>query len=145
MVVLSVFEVLRSKDVTLESFKTLLDYRSGLWKEAVLTLIKRLTENTNRWVKVGRGSLRNETVLLEDMRKLARYVSGDVKSLCFTVPFTVDNGHADVELREKILKMTPAEPKVIGLRKNTLHYMKKIIDSGRPIRLYGMFRVKVIT
>ncbi|WP_101478253.1 hypothetical protein [Candidatus Nitrosotalea bavarica] len=49
-----------------------------------------------------------------------------------TIPRIIDT----VEIKKKIMKMTPDERKRLGIGKGTLWYMKKNISDGKNIKIY---------
>ncbi|MCL4362780.1 hypothetical protein M1585_04840 [Candidatus Parvarchaeota archaeon] len=70
------------------------------------------------------------------MRKLSDYVLGKSNILKFYVPEVNIDRNDDIEVRDRILSITPAERKRLGINKSTLWYQKKRIIEGKTIKLY---------
>ncbi|MDH3395515.1 MAG: hypothetical protein OEL52_05085 [Nitrosopumilus sp.] len=58
------------------------------------------------------------------------------KEFDFIIPKIKLNRNDGLELREKILKMTPDERKQLGIIKSTLWYMKKNLVDGKNPKIY---------
>ncbi|MDH3780568.1 MAG: hypothetical protein OES15_06900 [Nitrosopumilus sp.] len=53
------------------------------------------------------------------------------------------NRNGNVELREKILSMTPDERKKAGINKSTLWYIKKNLSEGKSPKIYEKILLKI--
>jgi len=53
------------------------------------------------------------------------------------------NRNDNVELREKILKMTSEERKQLGINKSTLWYIKKNLSEGKTPKIYEKIFLKI--
>ena len=53
------------------------------------------------------------------------------------------NRNDNLELREKILNMTIAERKGLGINKSTLWYIKKNLSEGKTSRMYEKILLKI--
>ena len=49
------------------------------------------------------------------------------------------NRNDNVELREKVLNMTPDQRKQLGINKSTLWYLKKNLSEGKPLKCMRKF------
>ena len=78
-----------------------------------------------------------EFTLLDNIRKLADYVSDKSNILEFYIPEVKIDRNDDIAVRDKILNITPAERKRLKINKSTLWYRQKAIKEGKRIKLYG--------
>ena len=77
-----------------------------------------------------------EFTLLDNIRKLADYVSNKSNVLEFYIPEVKIDRNDDIEVRDKILSITPAERKRLKINKSTLWYRQKAIKDGKKIKIY---------
>ncbi len=140
---LSLIEVLRSGELSPRDFTTLPDYKVRLRPEGAKALVKRISENFNRSVAAKSGPRRYQTLLLENARRLERFIAGTNKRLDFSNRFEAENGAATAEVRAHLLVMSVEERKALGLSKTTAFYHRRAIQAGRPLRLYAKVREKM--
>jgi CRISPR-associated protein Cas1 len=145
MVDLSVLEVLGdSKLDRKRDFIVTENYHVRLRPAAAEALIDRFSANMNRRVRFRNRPLSYETVVLEMARSLARHLIEPGRSLDLSFPFSMgESGHVTSDVRERILALTPAERKAMGIAKNTWHYIKHRAQTGKPLRLYSKVRDRV--
>lgn len=141
---LTLIEMLQRKKLRIENFTVKTDYRRWLRTDSASSLTQRLVENLNRKVKSGAGEMQLGTLLDNQVRTLVRCIESSSKGIAFIVPFSADVNYVDDAFKEKVLKLTPDERRLLGLRKNTIHYIKKNIAKNRPIRVYQKVRVKLL-
>jgi hypothetical protein len=53
------------------------------------------------------------------------------------------NRNDDLELREKVLRMTTAERERFGINKSTLWYIKKNLSEGKTPKIYQKILLKI--
>ena len=53
------------------------------------------------------------------------------------------NRNDNLELREKILNMTPEEMKGLGINKSTLWYIRKNLSEGKTPKIYEKIFLKI--
>ncbi len=71
---------------------------------------------------------------METARSLARHLTEPDRRLDLSYPFSVgESGHVTSDHRERILAVTPAERRAMGIAKNTWHYI-----SWSRTRAYGL-------
>lgn len=68
---------------------------------------------------------------------------GKNKELSFEIPGINNNRNDDAELRDKILKMSFADARKMGLNKSTLWYIQKNIKEGKKIEIYDKVKSKI--
>jgi CRISPR-associated protein Cas1 len=145
LVDLSVLELLRGGKLDRKrDFIVTENYHVRLRPAAAEALIDRFSANMNRKVRHHGRSFSYESVVLETARTLARHLTEPSRSLDLAFPFSVgESGHVTSDLRERILALTPAERKELGIAKNTWHYIKRRAETGKPLRLYGKIRDRI--
>jgi CRISPR-associated protein Cas1 len=65
------------------------------------------------------------------------------KEFEFSIPKIKLNSNVDLELREKILKMTSDGRKQLGINKSTLWHMKKNLSGGKTSKIYEKILLKI--
>jgi hypothetical protein len=74
---------------------------------------------------------------------LANYIVGKRAEIDFSTPSPFLSRDTSEAVRERILSMSVAEAKQLGIRKNTLWYMQQRARSGRPLTIYRQVRKKL--
>ena len=77
-----------------------------------------------------------EFTLLDNIRKLADYVSNKSNVLEFYIPELKIDRNDDIAVRDKILSITPAARKRLKINKSTLWYRQKAIKEGKKVKIY---------
>ncbi len=77
-----------------------------------------------------------DNILLENVRLLADYIEKDNKKLEFDMPKITSYRSDVIELRNRIMSITPEERKRLGINKSTLWYRQKAIKEGKRIKVY---------
>ena len=140
---LSVVELLESGKLRGRSFRTAADYKVFVTEGTASDLAHRLAQNFNRTVRIGNQNLRLETLTDLNVRKLVRFIEGSLSALDFSSPFAADYSQADADLASVILRMTVEERKRHGVSKTTLFYLRRRLQSGRPVRVYTKTNCKI--
>lgn len=145
LVDLSVLELLRDGKLDRKrDFIVTENYHIRLRPSAAEALIDRFSANMNRKVRYHGRPFSYETVVLETARTLSRHLMDPSHALELAFPFSVgESGHVASDMRERILALTPAERKEMGIAKNTWHYIKRRAEAGKPLRLYGKVRERL--
>ena len=68
---------------------------------------------------------------------LANYIMGKANKLQFNVPEFRIKREDNMDIRNKVLSLTPQDCKKLGINKSTLWYMQKHIKEGKRIKVYG--------
>ena len=99
-------------------------------------LINKIRANFNS-TSVYKGKNRAlEFTLLDNIRKLADYVSDKSNVLEFYIPEVKIDRNDDIAVRDEILSITPAERKRLGINKSILWYRQKKIKERKIIKIY---------
>jgi CRISPR-associated protein Cas1 len=145
LVDLTVVELLESKSIKPEGFLTDPEYKVFLKEDAAHRVAERLTQNFNRTTKVGKQELQYETILDMDVRKMSRFIRGELKVIDFAYPFSADDSKVDAEQAVRLLNLSIDERKRLGIQKTTYFYIKKNLEAGKRIRLYGKVRRRLLS
>jgi CRISPR-associated protein Cas1 len=139
LVDLSVIEVIRDGKLDRKrDFIVTENYHVRLRPAAAKVLIDRFSANLNRKVKVEGKSMSFETAISETARRLARHLTGPRARLDLAYPFEVgESGHVTPEFKDRVVSLTYAEGRKLGISKAGLWDMKRRAAVGKPLRLYG--------
>lgn len=140
---LTAVRLIESRTIQPSDFLIDSDYKAFLKEDSARSVTEWLAVNLNRIVTVGGQNMKVESVIDLDARRLARYISGQSRSLNLRASFTADESHASSDLRQRILSMTPEERKKLGISKTTLWYARRNVKEGKPIRIYSKTRSKI--
>jgi CRISPR-associated protein Cas1 len=113
------------------------DYRYRFEPEAKHRFLDLLRERFNSpVVHKGRG-LKWDTVIEQKTAEFGQYLVRRNGTLDFSEPSPRLDSVGNRELREAILRMSAAEARRRGIGRNTLHYLRRRIMTGRVLRTYG--------
>ncbi len=99
--------------------------------------------NFNLKVSYGKKYFAYQNILYSNISQLAQFISEKKKTLEFRVPPIKIKREDNLELRKRILSMTPAERKRLGISKSTLWYLKKNVQSKDKIKIYDKILEKL--
>lgn len=112
------------------------NYNIRLKPDTAQLLIDKIKYNFHSKAKFKNKKYTYSSILFENIQRLSNYIMERSLQLDFDVPnYTIERIDS-VDLQNKILKMTPAERKKLGISKTTLWYMKENLKSGSKIRIY---------
>ena len=112
-------------------------------QETAKLLIDKIKSNFNLKVSYGKKYFAYQNVLYNNISKLAQFIAEKKKTLEIRVPPIKINRDDNLELRNKILSMSPEERKRLGINKSTLWYMKKNVKSKDKIKIYDKILEKL--
>jgi CRISPR-associated protein Cas1 len=112
------------------------DYRYRFEPEAKQRFLDLLRERFNSGVKYKGRAFKWDTVIEQKTTELGRYLVGKSRKLDFSEPSPTLNRMDGRELRGKILNLSNAEARRIGIGKSTLHYLRKRAGSERSFKVY---------
>ena len=113
------------------------DYRYRFESDAKQRFIDLIRERFNAGVKYRGLNLKWDTVIEQKANELGRFLAGKSSTLDFIEPAPNLERQGNHELRAKILGMTAAQARQLGIGKSTLHYMRKNAANGRSFRIYS--------
>ena len=86
-----------------------------------------------------------DTITQLKAQELASYILGKGKTLDFADPAPNLAKQDSKILRESIRRLSTAEAKKLGIKKNTLWYLKKRAADSKPLRTYSSVSTKLAT
>jgi len=140
---LSVIELLEENKLKKSDFILTENYHIRLKQETAKLLVDKIKSNFNLKVSYGKKYFAYQNILYSNISQLAQFISEKKKTLEFRVPPIKINRDDNLELREKILAMTPDERKRLGISKSTLWYLKKNVLSKDKIKIYDKILEKL--
>ncbi|OLD41853.1 MAG: CRISPR-associated endonuclease Cas1 [Thaumarchaeota archaeon 13_1_40CM_2_39_4] len=136
---LSVIQLLEERKLKKSDFIVTENYHIRLKQSAAKALIEKISINFNKKVMYKRNKRYSyQSILLDNVQQLANLISDKCKgdSSIFTIPKIVIERNDSLNMRERILNMSPAERKYLGINKSTLWYMKRNVAAGKKIKVY---------
>jgi CRISPR-associated protein Cas1 len=140
---LSVIQLLEEKKLTKKDFIVTENYHIRLRENTAKLLIEKIQGNFNRKVGYKCKNYTYETIYQENTQKLANFLTGKNRELYFEIPGIKYERNDDKELRAKLLEISLADAKKLGLTKSTLWYIQKNIREGKKIELYEKVKDKI--
>jgi CRISPR-associated protein Cas1 len=140
---LSVLQLLEEKKIGKKDFITTENYHIRLREPTAKMLISKIGDNFNKKVSYKGKNRSYETIYQDNIQQLANYLIGKNKELSFEIPGINYGRNDDVEIRDKIMKMTFADARKMGLNKSTLWHIQKNIMEGKKIELYEKVKAKI--
>ncbi len=134
---LSVIQLLEDKKLKKSNFIVTENYNIRLRESASRLLLEKIVLNFNKRAEF-RGKFHTyNNVMLENIRLLAKFLENGEKVLHFEIPEIKPYRNDDIELRNRIMAITPEDRKKLKINKSTLWYRQKAIKSGKRIKLYS--------
>jgi CRISPR-associated protein Cas1 len=135
---LSVIEAFESEALKLPDFYfTGDDYRYRFESETRQRFIELIRERFNAGVKYKGRILKWDTTIEQKANELGRFLLRKSNGLDFAEPAPRLQRQDSQALRDKILALTQAEAKELGVGKSTLHYMRKNARRKRHFFVYS--------
>jgi len=107
-------------------------------------LIEKINSNFNSRYNYKNGKNYSYQIILQDnLQQLFNFILEKKKEFDFVIPKMQLNRNDTLELREKILNMTPEERKRLGINKSTLWYVKKNLIEGKTPKIYEKIVLKI--
>jgi CRISPR-associated protein Cas1 len=134
---LTVIEGFESGAVDLKDFYFMGDdYRYHIEIDAKRQFLELLKERFNAGAKYEGKLWKWDTIIPHKTQELACFLLGKCESLDFTRPIPNLARIDDLELRRRILELTPRDANERGICKSTLHDLRKHATNPKPSRLY---------
>lgn len=140
---LSVIQLLEEKKLKKSDFIVTENYHVRLKENTAKTLIDKIKVNFNKFTSYKGKNYSYQNILFDNIQRLASFVSERNEELTFNVPLVKIERDDSIELRERILKMTPEKRKRLGISKSGLWYQKRNIMEGKRTRIYDKVMCKV--
>ena len=140
---LSVIQLLEDRIIKKADFIVTEDYNMRLREKTAKLLIDKISFNFNTKVPYKNKNYYYQNILFDNIRNLSHYISDKKKIFDFNVPKIEIKRNDTVQLREKILALTPNDRKRLGINKSTLWYIKKNISDGKTAKIYDKIFLKL--
>jgi len=141
---LSVIELLEERKIRKSDFIITENYHTRLRENTAKMLIKKINQNLNHkelYKNNKRYSYQN--ILHDHVQQLANFILGKQKHLELDIPKIKLERSDEIELKEKILNMTPQQQKELGINKSTLWYLKNNLTKGKKVVIYDKIKTKL--
>jgi len=112
------------------------DYRFRFDVEAKTRFLRTLRERFNSGVNYKGRKLKWDSVIEQKMNELGRFLIGKSTRLDFEEPSPKLGRVDNREVRKRILAMTGREANELGIRKNTLHYLRHKARTSPAFEIY---------
>ena len=141
---LSVIQLLEEKRVKKSGFIITENYHTRLRENTAKMLVGKINQNFNLKVLYkDRKNYSYDNILVDNVQNLANFISEKKKQFDFDIPKISVQRNDDLQIREKILNMTPDEMKSLRINKSTLWYIKKNLKSGKRVNIYDKVLSKI--
>lgn len=143
LVDLSVIQLLEEKKLGKKDFIVTENYHIRLRESTAKMLIEKIRLNFNRKVSYKGKNYAYDTIYLDNIQKLANFLTGKNMEISFEIPSVKCQRNVDMELCEKLLNIQLKDAKKLGLNRSTLWYIQKNIREGKKIELYEKVKAKL--
>ena len=143
LVDLSVIQLLEEKKLKKSDFIVTENYNIRLRELTAKALIEKIRLNMNAKAAFKGRNATHQTILSGHIHSLAHFVIGRNKALSFDVPKLAVKRNDNLDVRQRILTMTPSERKALAISKSTLWYQKKHLSEGKRLRVYDKIMAKI--
>jgi CRISPR-associated protein Cas1 len=137
LVDLSVIQLLEEKKLKKSDFIVTENYNIRLSETTAKALIEKIRLNFNSRVFYNGKYYSYQNVLYENVRMLANYIMCKSSKLQFNIPEFEIKREDTLEIRNKILSLTPEDRKRLNINKSTLWYIQKHIKEGKKVKVYS--------
>ena len=140
----SVIQLLEEKNIKKSDFIITENYHTRLGEGVAKLLIEKINSNFNARYNYKNGKNYSYQIILQDnLQQFSNFLVDKKKEFHFVIPKINLNRNDELELREKILSMTPDERKELGINKSTLWYIKKNMSEGKTPKIYEKILLKI--
>jgi len=112
------------------------DYRYRFEPEAKQRFLISLREQFNTGIRYNGHTLKWDTVIEQKTVELGRHLGGGLPEIDFSEPSPSLVRQDGNELRSKILELSISQARTLGIKRSTLHYLRKNAASKRPFKVY---------
>jgi len=138
----SVIELLETKFKKSDLITTE-NYHIRLKPHTAKLLIEKIKNNFNQRYEFRNKQYALENIMFENIRELSRYITGNSKSLEFTISEIEIKRNDNFQIRERIMSIDPEKRKELKINKSTLWDQQKKIKEGKTIKIYNKTKVKI--
>ena len=140
----SVIQLLEEKKIKKSDFIVTENYHTRLGEDVAKLLIEKINSNFNAKYNYKNGKNYSYQIILQDnLQQLSNFIAGKKNEFDFVIPKMKLNRKDNLELREKILSMTPDERKKLEINKSTLWYIQRNLSEGKTSKIYEKILLKI--
>ena len=141
----SVIQLLEEKKIKKSNFIITENYHTRLGEDVGKLLIEKINSNFNARYSYKNGKNYSYQIILQDnLQQLSNFIVEKKKEFDFIIPKIRLNRNDNLELRYKVLSMTPEERERLGINKSTLWYIKKNLIEGKTPKIYEKILKKIV-
>lgn len=133
---ISMIRLLERGELTRSSFLVTDRFRGRMDSRGVRLVAEELGKHLGRTTIVTTERRKYETVLLGNLRKLARFLGGTSGTLDFSATFELESSFATVTQRRVLAEMTVEGRKRLNIPKTTLWCRQRQLRAGKVIKHY---------
>ncbi|GKS67717.1 hypothetical protein YTPLAS73_12640 [Nitrosarchaeum sp.] len=140
----SVVQLLEEKKITKSDFIITENYHTRLGEDIAKLFIEKVNSNFN--AKYNYKNVRNysyQIILQDNLQQLSNFIVNKKKEFDFVIPKMKFSRNYDIELREKLLNMSPEERKRLGINKSTLWHIQKNLSEDKTTKIYEKILLKI--
>jgi len=119
------------------------NYHIRLKPDTAKLLIEKIKDNFNKLYEFKNKQHTLENILFENIREFSKYITGNSKSLEFTISDIEIKRNDNSQVRDKIMSIDPDKRKDLKINKSTLWYQQKNIKEEKSIKIYNKTMVKI--
>lgn len=141
---IAVINGLEKKVFTKSDFIMTENYNIRLRPSGTKKITKEIEAVLNRRVFYKNNDRTWAYIIMMKTHEFGQFLLGKRKDMDFSIPKLELDRTDTLELREKILAIPYTKAKELGFSKGTLWYMKKNAKSGKPFKVYGKVKERII-
>jgi len=140
----SVIQLSEEKSIKKSDFIITENYHIRLGENVAKLLIEKINSNFNsKYNYKNQKNYSYQIILQDNLQQLSNFIVEKKEEFEFVIPKIKINRNDNLELREKILKMTPQEMKRLGINKSTLWHIRKNFSEGKTPKIYEKVLLKI--
>ncbi|MCA9820602.1 MAG: CRISPR-associated endonuclease Cas1 [Nitrosarchaeum sp.] len=140
---ISVIQLLEEKKIKKSDFIIAENYHTKLGEDIAKLMIEKINSNFNAKYNYKNGKNCSYQIILQDnLQQLSNFIVDKKSEFDVVIPKMRLGRNDNLELRGKILNMTPEERKELGINKSTLWYIKKNLSDGKTPKIYEKILLK---
>ncbi len=140
----SVIQLLEEKKIKKSDFIITENYHTRLGEGVAKLLIEKINSNFNAKYNYKNGKNYSYQIIFQDsLQQLSNFIVEKKEEFEFVIPKMKIDRKDNLELREKILNMTPEERKRLGINKSTLWHIRKNFSDGKTPKIYEKVLLKI--
>ena len=141
---ISVIQLLEEKKIKKSDFIITENYHTRLGEDVAKLLIGKINSNFNARYNYKNGKNYSYQIILQDnLQQLSNFIVDKKNEIDFSIPKIKLSRNDNLELKKKILNMTPDERKELRINKSTLWYIKKNLSDGKIPKIYEKILLKI--